>query len=162
MKRTKAGERLYAAAVACGRFLSKRAWLWHLLSATWGLPMTLAGALATLLALCLGGKARVFHGTVQTEVGGPWGGVSLGLFALVGSGMGDSWERHTREHEVGHSFQNAALGPIFPFAVGLPSAVRYWRDRSMRRRGLTPPPYELIWFEASATDAGRAHCAGGE
>ena len=29
-------------------------------------------------------------------------------------------------HEFGHTFQNCLLGPLFPFMVAIPSAIRYW------------------------------------
>ena len=49
-----------------------------------------------------------------------WGGMDCGpLFVrdLI-SCEAVSW------HEFGHSFQNCLLGPLFPFVVAIPSAIR--------------------------------------
>ena len=32
---------------------------------------------------------------------------------------------HVNKHELGHSYQNAILGPFMPFMVAIPSAIRY-------------------------------------
>jgi hypothetical protein len=33
---------------------------------------------------------------------------------------------HTMAHECGHGLQNCIWGPLFPFVIAIPSAVRYW------------------------------------
>ena len=68
--------------------------------------------------------------------------------------MGEEWTEHTTMHEIGHTFQNAVLGPLYPFLVLIPSAIRYWMFGSRTRHGKPNPPYDGIWFEAAATDVG--------
>ena len=57
----------------------------------------------------------------------------------------------TNNHELGHTFQNAILGPFFIFIVAIPSAIRYWYRRFSKK---TKPEYDAIWFEGSATSIG--------
>ena len=92
-------------------------WAW---SCTWGIVMTLIGAVGAL-ALIIGGKRPlVFHGRVYFEVGRAWGGVSLGAFFFVGSASALS----LKQHEAGHTIQNLIFGPLMPFVVCIPSAFR--------------------------------------
>lgn len=60
----------------------------------------------------------------------------------------------TNNHEYGHTFQNAILGPFFIFIVAIPSAIRYWYQEIRRRQYKHTTDYDLIWFEGSATDIG--------
>ena len=117
--------------------------------------MTLIGFFATLFSLIfLKGKIhRNGYGFI-TEVKGNWGGVSLGLFQLCGSYnqkdgpcYDPEWYEHTRRHEFGHSIQNMIFGPLFPFIVAIPSAVRYWLDYYEKLKS----EYESVWFEHTAT-----------
>lgn len=55
-------------------------------------------------------------------------------------------------HELGHSYQNAILGPLMPILVAIPSAMRYWYRKKKSKK--TFPPYDSIWFEGNATDIG--------
>lgn len=131
---------------------------------TWGSLMTLIGLFTTAFCLLfLKGKAHRNGFGVITEVGGNWGGLELGAFALCGRYSqkegpcyNPHWFEHTRRHEFGHSIQNMIFGPLFPFVVGLPSAIRYWYDRLDKKhaseRGLDW--YDSIWFEGTATNWG--------
>ena len=118
-------------------------WLIWLLSLTWGLPMTLVGAAAALF-LCW--KAYIptrFGPSWVFVVGENWGGISLGPVVLISK----TSKIRTIQHEVGHTIQNAYFGILFPFIVGIPSAVRYWY-----REWKTPATaYDDIWFEGQAT-----------
>lgn len=63
--------------------------------------------------------------------------------------------------EHGHALQNTRLGFIMPFAVCIPSALRYWYRRYVRRfKGSEAynalPDYDAIWFEGQATREGTA------
>lgn len=126
-----------------------------ILQVTWGIIMTLIGFFATMFSLIfLKGKIHKNGYGFITEVGGNWGGVCLGPFALCGSySQPDSscydseWYYHTRCHEFGHSIQNMFLGPFFPFIVAIPSAVRYWLDMYDKLKS----DYEGVWFEHTAT-----------
>ena len=125
---------------------------------TWGIIMTIIGAVATLISVSfLDGKIhRNGYGFI-TEVKGNWGGVSLGAFALCGSynqilsGYYDKeFYAHIRKHEFGHSIQNMMMGPLFIFIVAIPSGIRYQLSRAGRLKN----PYESIWFERTATEWG--------
>lgn len=96
--------------------------LYYILNCTWGCIMTLIGAVVTLALLCVGKKPQKHAGCTYFNVGKSWGGMELGCFFLTDSN--DS--THTKNHEFGHSLQNCLWGPLFPFVVCIPSAIRYW------------------------------------
>ena len=102
------------------KFLSY--FVYWLIQCTWGLPMTLIGAIAALGLLISGHKPKHLGPTVYFEVGESWGGLELGGFFLC--------DKHspleTKYHECGHGLQNMIWGPLMPFIVCLPSAARYW------------------------------------
>lgn len=102
------------------KFLSY--FVYWLIQCTWGLPMTLIGAIIALGLLISGHRPKHLGPTVYFEVGENWGGVELGGFFLC--------DKHspleTKYHECGHSLQNMIWGPLMPFVVCLPSAARYW------------------------------------
>ncbi len=131
-----------------------------LLQLTWGILMNIVGLFVTLFCLIfLKGKMHKNGLGFITEVGGNWGGVSLGAFALCGTYYQPTsphydfyWYHETRNHEFGHSLQNAILGPLFPFIVAIPSAIRYWLDYY----GKLKRDYYAIWFERDATNWGVA------
>lgn len=56
-------------------------------------------------------------------------------------------------HEYGHSIQNIIFGPLFPFVIGIPSALRYWY-RELNSEKITTP-YDAIWFEGWASKLGK-------
>ena len=123
--------------------------LYYLLQFTWGLLMNIVGSLVfTFLIIFAHKKPKKFHNCWYISVGKRWGGLELGTFFLIDSGESAS----TKYHESGHAIQNIIWGPLFPFIIGIPSAIRYWY------RKLTPnkkhPPYDSIWFEGQATKWG--------
>ncbi len=122
--------------------------LYYVLSLTWGLPMTLCGALAVgILRLCAYPVQR-FGPCLYIEIGEHWGGVELGMFFLKDK----TPSAHICLHEAGHSLQNIVYGPLMPFLVSIPSALRYHIRRIAIRRGYRPRRgYEDIWFEKQAT-----------
>ena len=61
--------------------------------------------------------------------------------------MGKEWTLHTKQHELGHTFQNAILGPFFIFLVSIPSAIRYWLHRFNKLNH----DYDFAWFEGNAS-----------
>jgi hypothetical protein len=143
--------------------------LFWLVSCTWGIVMTSIGALVTgfLNLVKIVGKwfgkdlkikAHQNGCSFITEVGGNWGGLELGAFALCGnySESNPSWFRHTRYHEFGHSIQHLYFGPLYIFIIAVPSAVRYWCQRILQRQGVKFPPdwYDSVWFEGGATKTG--------
>lgn len=116
------------------------------LSFTWGLPLTLVGA---IVALTLPHCKRKKHGyCLQIEVGEKWGGLNLGYFCFVCKNA----PLRTRNHEFGHAIQNCYYGIFTPFIVTIPSAIRYWYRviRLVIKKPVTTP-YDAIWFEHQAT-----------
>lgn len=143
--------------------------MFWVISLTWGIIMTSIGLIATagLNLIKFAGSVAGYDLKIKThrngcslitEVGGNWGGVELGAFALCGnySEKSPSWFDHTRKHEFGHALQHLALGPLFIFIVAIPSACRYWYQRIMQNKGKTFPAdwYDSIWFEGGATKTG--------
>ena len=99
----------------------KTAGYW-LVSLTWGGVMTLLGAVIALVMLLSGHAPKKLGPNVYFEAGLGWGGMEYGAFFFVAR---DASER-TRLHEAGHGIQNLVLGPLMPFLVCVPSALRYW------------------------------------
>lgn len=122
--------------------------LFYILSLTWGLPLTVCGAVVLgILRLC-GVPIRRFGLCFYAEIGRHWGGLELGMFFLKDTASG----LHVCLHESGHSIQNILFGPLMPLLVSIPSAVRYWCREFRRRKGKPMiGRYEDIWFEAQAT-----------
>lgn len=133
--------------------MSKKAF--YILNVTWGLPMTLIGALVALVLIISGHKPKRWGGCIYFNVGKSWGGLELGLFFLTD----ERDSTHTKNHEFGHGLQNAMYGVLMPFMICIPSAVRYWyRELRYHRKGITPPTsYDDIWFEGEATALGEKY-----
>lgn len=129
----------------------KKFFYWFL-SLTWGLPMTLIGLLAALALLITGHKPYKFGYTFYFKVGKSWGGLNLGAVFITDSTPSE----HTLCHEHGHGLQNCVFGVLFPFLIGIPSAVRYWYREYVHKHEPTRylPPYDAIWFEGQATTWG--------
>lgn len=84
--------------------------------------MSLIGLFATIGLLITGHKPKRFYHTFYFQVGKNWGGINLGFVFLTSQ----EWDLHTKQHESGHGIQNIILGPLQPFLVCIPSALRYW------------------------------------
>ena len=126
------------------------AFVFYLLSFTWGLPVTLAGAFAALFMRIIGAKCSRVGNCVCFEYGRGWGGFSLGIFIFTEEGAG----KKTKWHEHGHGLQNCVYGPFMIFLVSIPSAVRYWYRR-LKKDKTKLRPYDGIWFESQATRMGQ-------
>lgn len=96
--------------------------LFYFFSFTWGVVMSVIGGMAGIILTITGHKPRVFHRRVYWEVGKNWGGVELGCFFLCSHNSSVS----LKQHEAGHGLQNIVFGPLMPFIVCIPSAIRYW------------------------------------
>lgn len=96
--------------------------LYYLLNCTWGIVMTLIGAVVAVVLILTGHKPKRHAGSIYFNVGKSWGGAELGLFFLTDENDLES----VKNHEFGHSLQNCLWGPLLPFVVCLPSAARYW------------------------------------
>ena len=92
----------------------------YILSFTWGIVMSLIGALIILILLIAGQKPKLFHGRIYIEIGKGWGGCELGCFFLCSKGSSLS----LKQHESGHGIQNILFGPFTPFLVSIPSATQ--------------------------------------
>ena len=124
------------------------AFLFYLLSFTWGLPITLVGCFAALFLRSCGFRCKRTGYCFCFRVKRGWGGLSLGIFTFVS----DEAPEKVLWHEHGHGLQNCVFGPFMPFLVSIPSAVRYWYRRLIKNK--TRKPYENAWFEAQATRMG--------
>lgn len=125
-----------------------------ILSLTWGLPLTLIGAVvATILMVC-GYRPKVWGYCCYFEVGDNWGGLNLGMVFLISKNTND----FTKTHEFGHAIQNCYYGPFMLFIVSIPSAIRYWyRSYLINVLKISEsklPDYYSIWFERQANEFG--------
>ncbi len=128
----------------------------YILNLTWGLPLTLFGAIVALGLRITGHRARPFGWCRAFEVGEDWGGLELGLFFVRCRNSG----RSLSEHEFGHALQNCIFGPVTPVLITLPSAIRYWYRRAAEKSGRRPRGgYDDIWFEGQASRLGRRYMA---
>jgi hypothetical protein len=125
----------------------------YLLSYTWGLPTTLAGALTAAALRATGHKPKKFGWCEYYEVGHRWGGCSMGPYFFKQKEP----SRHICMHEAGHAIQNCYYGPLMPFLVSIPSSIRYRAHRLRRKMHKPLPPYDGIWFEGQATKLGRTY-----
>lgn len=112
--------------------------------------MTFIGAVAALILIICGKRPEKYAGCLCFTVGEKWGGVSLGLFMICDGRR----SARDRDHEFGHSVQNAVFGIFMPFIVCIPSAVRYWIFKFRASSGKVNPPYDSVWFEGQATRTG--------
>lgn len=141
-----------------GEALAGHPILIHILNYTWGILTTLVGWIAygfvrLFLRRNIHSYERFLHMHVMMY-GRNWGGLSLGMVAFISEGMGNEYTCHVFNHETGHSIQNAILGPLWIFLVGIPSAIRYWYRVIRTRKGLDNPPYDDAWWEGSASSLG--------
>lgn len=122
--------------------------LFYILNFTWGVIMNIFGLIGAGAMLALGKKPIQHAGSIVFRTGHNWGGVSLGIFSFIC----EEADEHTLNHEFGHSIQNAILGPLFPFVVGIPSLIRCQKFNDNIRKGIpNEEDYDAIWFEGSAT-----------
>ncbi len=146
---------LYAAGMRrCGKdpvFSAPGRFVFTFLSLTWGLPMTVAGAVAALFLLVTGHRPKRFGYCVLFELKKLGFGLSLGLFIIAPQN-----DLRAAAHEHGHSVQNIYFGPFMPLSVGVPSLIRYHFRRIKMK--ITKRPcrrvYDGVWFERSATESG--------
>lgn len=117
----------------------------YALSFTWGLPMSMLGVLVCAVLMCAGFKPKRYGYCLCIEVGKGWGGLELGWLFLTNKGAGAA----TKNHELGHAYQNACeLGWSMPL-FSIISATRYW----LKRFGVKIN-YYAWWFESQASKIG--------
>lgn len=119
----------------------------YLLQFTWGLPVNLAGLLVFLC--CPRSPRERFGNAVVTYLPEGRGGLSLGIFLFLGARADPA----LRVHEYGHTIQCLFLGPLYWFAVVIPSAVWYHCFEGYRRKRRVP--YDALYCERWATAWGR-------
>ena len=95
--------------------------LYYLIHWTWAIPMNIFGGIMCLIALCCKWPVHKYRNAIEIVVPKNFGGLELGMFFLRGPN-----NQGVAPHEYGHSIQMLWWGPLFPFVVGLPSALRYW------------------------------------
>lgn len=101
-----------------------KVFLFWFIHCTWGILMTLIGAVGALVMIITKHRPKRFGYSVCFIKGHNWGGVCLGPFIFLDE---ECDELDSKTHEAGHSlFQALPLGPLFPFVVGLPSMLRYY------------------------------------
>ena len=151
-KRTKFGSAMYNFTTKFGKFLCKIKPLYYLLNLTWGLFLTIIGWFVALAMLVSKHKPTWYHGIIYFKTtSSNWGGFSIGMVFVVCSNAPES----TLEHEYGHTYQNAILGPFMLFLVSIPSMIRYWvRDKEIKKGNALKTDYDAIWFESGASDIG--------
>ena len=125
--------------------------IFYVLSFTWGIVLTLIGLIVAGVLLGMGKKPKQWGWCYYFEIGDGWGGLELGIIFLTSKKP----STHTKCHEFGHAIQNCYFGPLMPFLVCIPSAIRYWYRRIRRSKGLkNKTAYDDIWFEGQATRLG--------
>jgi hypothetical protein len=166
MKKTRLGRGLENWFTKAGFFIWKHKPLYYILNFTWGLLANIVGSLVFLCLLPwrLASERSFLFGAVasdltfythKTKEKRYYWGFSLGIFFFVCMAASNNLE--LKAHEVGHSCQNAILGPLDLFVVEIPSAIRYWHRLSLERRGKAiQTAYDDIWFEGSATRIGES------
>lgn len=160
-ERSTYGKFMFNTILRASKFLMNHIWLYYLLNYTWGIIMTAVGWVVFLFMKIFLSKKIIeqakFGPCFYTMIGNNWGGLSLGVTFLLGANMGKSWTLHTKQHEMGHTFQNAILGPFAIFLVYIPSFIRYWLFSYNQRRGKPNKEYDAIWFEGNATTVGEIY-----
>ena len=130
--------------------------LFYIISFTWGGIMTTIGLVVLLVTLPFG-KFEIYHGRIYKRIGKNWGGVELGCFFLCDK----SADEYILADESGHGLQNCLWGPLMPFVICIPSAIRYWYREFIwhfnKEKFNKLPEYDAIWFEGQATKWGKKY-----
>lgn len=153
---SKVGSFMFNLCAKWTKFILKHRWLYYLMACTWGIIMTILGLIITLIL----GIVKIFipkkvifkrYYWIYSITVGPewWGGCEMGLMFLRDH---NSSVNYINPHEFGHTFQNCLLGPLFPFIVAIPSAIRYWLREIFPKKIWAP--YDSAWFEDVATQCG--------
>lgn len=114
--------------------------------------MFISGSSVAIVLRILGYRSYRYAGCYVFEVKEGWGGLNLGIFTIVCKDASDA----TKNHEFGHAIQTCVFGPLTPFIVLIPSAIRYWyRNIRYNSKGITPKTaYDDFWVEGQATKLG--------
>ena len=130
--------------------------LFWILSWTWGVIMTLVGALVFLALRLLGYKPKQNRYGYYIEIGEGWGGAGMGPYCICSKNSSS----RTLSHEFGHSIQNCYFGP-FQILISIASGIRYqYRNYLVRAKGKKHselPEYDSAWYEGMATRLGEKY-----
>ena len=153
---SKVGSFMFNLCAKWTKFILKHRWLYYFMACTWGIIMTILGCLITIILAIVKifiPKKIIFkrYYWIYSITVGPewWGGCEMGLMFLRDH---NSSVNYINPHEFGHTFQNCLLGPLFPFMVAIPSAIRYWLREIFPKKMWAP--YDSAWFEDAATQCG--------
>ena len=153
---SKVGNFMFNLCAKWTKFILKHRWLYYFMACTWGIIMTILGCLITIILAIVKifiPKKVIFkrYYWIYSITVGPewWGGCEMGLMFLRDH---NSSVNYINPHEFGHTFQNCLLGPLFPFMVAIPSAIRYWLREIFPKKMWAP--YDSAWFEDAATQCG--------
>ena len=153
---SKVGSFMFNLCAKWTKFILKHRWLYYFMACTWGIIMTILGCLITIILAIVKifiPKKVIFerYYWIYSITVGPewWGGCEMGLMFLRDH---NSSVNYINPHEFGHTFQNCLLGPLFPFMVAIPSAIRYWLREIFPKKIWAP--YDSAWFEDAATQCG--------
>ena len=127
---------------------------YYLIQWTWGILPNILGAIGFLIAAAAKWPIQRYRKAIQILVPWNFGGLSLGMFIFRGVA-----NESVLPHEYGHTIQNLRFGPSFLFAIGIPSAIRYWKREFIKDKK-SLPPYYAVWFEGQATQLGKEAEAG--
>lgn len=136
-----------------------------ILSCTWGILLTLFGAIAAIVAIFLKSEMSIFAGryiTFKFPFYGGWG-FEAGPFFYYTK---DADILSLKQHEAGHGIQNILYGPFMIILVSIPSMIRFhyrnWLLNHDIEKYLELPEYDAIWFEGQATRWGKYWYPNGE
>lgn len=113
-------------------------------SFTWGLPLSLIGAIVCGVLMIRGYKPKRYGYCYYIAIGKSWGGLELGWFFLTDKNETE----FIKNHELGHGYQNTRYGFIMPI-LSILSACRYW----LKQLGVKIDYYSW-WFEKEACEIG--------
>lgn len=134
--------------------------LWIISTLTWALLSTVIQTIIAIVCLILWRKQikriRYFRNriVVTTEGDGYFGGLECAWIVFV------SKTENSLMHELGHTVQNAILGPFY-LLITIFSPIRYWYRYYLKNKNYSKfvklereKPYGKIWFEKTATNWG--------
>ena len=101
-----------------------KGFLFYFLQFTWGFLQNFIG-LIILLRFRKEKRSRFFGSTITLvdSKENNWGGISFGCFIFINAKREKDSIATTSVHEYGHTIQSLILGPLYLFAVGIPSFV---------------------------------------
>lgn len=162
-ERTRFGDFMYNLITPAAIFVGRHKWLFYILTYTWALLNTIIGYVMFYFVRIFLSKKITSKGKFETArylmFGNCWGGVACGKNFMIADKMGSDYTFHCMKHELGHTYQNAVMGPFAIFFGYIPSVIRYWH---MRAHPTILFYYDGFWYEGSATEIGNKIVKKGE